>query len=104
MYKINATFIRLVHGVVNLNYTERTKELGLPSLQYRRTRADMVEVFKIMNGIDNSDKDQLFSVQSESRTRRHSQKLFKKQFRLDIRKHFFSHKELSMNGTAFQKK
>ena len=50
----------------------------------------MVEVFKIINGIDKSDIDQLFSVQSESRSRGHSQKLFKEQFRLDLRKHFFS--------------
>ena len=50
---------RLVHGVRNLNYTERMTELGLPSLQYRRKRADIVKVFKIMNGIDKSDKDQL---------------------------------------------
>ena len=50
----------------------------------------MVEVFKIMNGIDKSDKDKLFTVQSEARTRGHTKKLFKKQFRLDLRKHFFS--------------
>ena len=81
---------RLVHCIRKLNYTAIMKELGLPSLQYRRTRADMVEVFKIMNGIDKSDKDQLFTVQSESRTRGHTQKLIKKQFRLDLRKHFFS--------------
>ena len=64
----------------------------------------MVEVFKIMNGIDKSDKDKLFTVQSEARTRGHTKKLFKKQFKLDLRKHFFSHKELLMNGTVFQKK
>ena len=69
--------------------TERMK-LGLPSLQYRRTRADMVEVFKIMNGIDKSDKDELFTIQSEARTRGHTKKLFKRQLRLDLRKHFFS--------------
>ena len=92
---------RLVHGVRNLNYTERMKELGLPSLQYRRTRADMV---KIMNGIDKSDKDQLFTVQSEARTRGHTKNLFKKQIRLDLRKHFFFfHKELLMDGTVFQR-
>ena len=66
------------------------RELGLPSLQYRRTRADLIEVFKILNGIDNCDKSQLFHTQPLQRTRGHSQNLFKRQFRLDLRKHFFS--------------
>ena len=35
-------------------------------------------------------KDQLFTVQSQARTRGHTKKLFKKQLRLDLRKHFFS--------------
>ena len=30
--------IRLVYGVRNLNHTERMKELGLPSLQYRSVK------------------------------------------------------------------
>ena len=51
---------RMVHSIRHLNYSDRMRELGLPSLQYRRTRADLIEVFKILNGIDNCDKSQLF--------------------------------------------
>ena len=79
----------MVHSIRHLNYSDRMKELGLPSLQNRRTRADLIEV-KILNGIDNCDKSQLFHTQPLQRTRGHSQKLFKLQFRLDLRKHFFS--------------
>ena len=60
------------------------KDLGLPSLQYRRTKADLIEVYKIINGIDKCDKDQLFCTQTDQRTRGHTQKLFKRQFRLDF--------------------
>ena len=81
---------RRVQNIRHLNYTDRMKELGLPSLQYRRSRADLIEVFKILNGIDKCDKDQLFRVQTNQRTRGHTQKLFKRQFRLDLRKYFFS--------------
>ena len=81
---------RMVHSIRHLNYSDRMRELGLPSLQYRRTRADLIEVFKILNGIDNCDKSRLFHTQPLQRTRGHSQKLFKRQFRLDLRKHFFS--------------
>ena len=35
----------LLHGLQGIYYTQRMEELGLPSLQYRRSRADMVEVF-----------------------------------------------------------
>ena len=86
--QIRAT--RMVHSIRHLNYSDRMRELGLPSLQYRRTRADLIEVFKILNGIDNCDKSQLFHTQPLQRTRGHSQKFFKRQFRLDLRKHFFS--------------
>ena len=36
--------------------------LGLPSLEYRRERADIIEVFKIMNNIDQMEKDKLFYI------------------------------------------
>ena len=39
-------------NIQHLSYTERLKYTGLPSLQYRRLRADMVETFKILNNID----------------------------------------------------
>lgn len=81
---------KLLHSIRNLSYTERLLELGLPSLQYRRIRADMIEVYKIMNGIDKCEKDQLFTIQPYQRTRGHNLKLYKRKFRLDIRKYSFS--------------
>ena len=48
----------------------------------------------IFNGIDKCEKDKLFTLQPMIRTRGHSQKLFKHQFRLDLWKQFFFHKEL----------
>ena len=86
---------RLLHGLKGLNYTQRMKELGLPSLQYRRSRADMVEVFKIIKNIDKCDKNKLFTIQQSVRTRGHNQKIFKKQYRLELRKHFFSQRVIN---------
>ena len=82
--KVQRRATRMIHNIRYLNYTERMKELGLPSLQYRRSRADTIEVFKILNGIDKCEKDKLFTLQPIIRTRGHSQKLFKCQFRLDL--------------------
>ena len=45
----------------------------------------MIKIFKILNGSDKWEKDKLFTLQPMIRTRGHSQKLFKRQFRLDLR-------------------
>ena len=41
-----------MNSIKNMSYRERLLELGIPSLQYRRVRADMIEVYKIINGFD----------------------------------------------------
>ncbi|MCU7801386.1 MAG: reverse transcriptase family protein, partial [gamma proteobacterium symbiont of Lucinoma myriamae] len=81
---------KLVKSIKNKSYTDRIRDLGIPSLQYRRIRADMVEVYRIINGIDYCDKDKLFTLQQSDRTRGHRFKMYKKKFRLDIRRYSFS--------------
>ena len=43
---------QLIKALSKKTYQERLKELGLPSLEYRKLRADAIEVFKIINRID----------------------------------------------------
>ena len=69
----------------NISYEMRLKECGLTTLQSRRLRGDQIEVFKILNGYENIDRNSLFSVKEERRTRGHGVTLTKKQCRLDIR-------------------
>ena len=40
----------LVHGLKGLNAEERRKKLGLMTLNDRRERGDLIEVYKILNG------------------------------------------------------
>ena len=68
------------------------RTLGLPSLEYRRERSDMIQVYKIMHGIDKVDKDKFFTVNRYSATRGHSLKLFKKRSRLLVRANSFSNR------------
>ena len=42
----------LILGLTRLSYEERLKETGLYTLERRRFRGDMIEMFKIMKGID----------------------------------------------------
>ena len=41
----------MIPTLKNLAYPERLKRLKLPTLAYRRARGDMIEVYKIVNGI-----------------------------------------------------
>jgi len=42
------TFSKLVMKLKHLKYKERLERLKLPTLRYRRTRGDMIEVYKIL--------------------------------------------------------
>jgi len=78
-------------GLKSMSYTDRLKELNLWSLEERRNRADLIEVFRICHGQSAWDcMWKLFERVTDSKTRGHSLKL--KQFRckLDLRKYFFS--------------
>ena len=72
----------------------RLKECGLTTLETRRLR-DQIEVFKILNGYENIDRNICFTVNEERRTRGHGVTLAKKQCRLDIRKFSFSQRTVN---------
>ena len=49
--KIQRRMTKIIPGLKNKSYQERLKFLNLPSLKHRRRRGDLIETFKIMNGI-----------------------------------------------------
>jgi len=53
------------------------KKLGLTTLETRRLRGDLIEVFKILKGYDDIGED-IFFVRSKSSLRGHQLKLQKK--------------------------
>ena len=67
-----------------LPYSERLRQLDLPTLRYRRIRGDMIEVFKILKYYD-SDPNQILQRHTSSATRGHSLKLAKKQSNSNLR-------------------
>ena len=76
---------KLVKCVSHLPYRERLRALGLPTLEYRRERADVTQVYKILHDMDKMDKNKLFTMSDYPATRGHSLKLFKRRSRLQIR-------------------
>ena len=82
----------MVKSLKDLPYEARLRELGLPTLEYRRERADQIQVYKIIHGIDKIETEKFFTMSSYTQTRGHSLKLFKKRARLNVRKNCFSNR------------
>ena len=69
--KVQQQAIKLIPAINHLSYPERLQELMLPTLEYRRQRADQIQLYKIMTGREDVQKEGLFSMSKESRTRGH---------------------------------
>ena len=68
-----------------LSYEERLRKLGIPTLEYRRHRADLIQVYRLFSDIDRMDANVFFSSHNEdeagsvrAETRGHPRKLSKK--------------------------
>ena len=79
---------KLIAQIRDLEYLERPRILKLPSIPYRRSRDDMIEVYKLLTG-KYSTNEGLLKINRNSRTRGHHLKLEKQRFRLQIRRHSF---------------
>ena len=79
----------------HLPYPERLRKLGLPTLEYRRERADTIQTYKILHNIDIVDKDKLFTTAQYQATRGHPHKLFKRRSRLNLRANTFSNRVMN---------
>ena len=88
----------MVTGLKGRCYEDKLKEVGLTSLEDRRERGDMIQTFKIIQGLDNVEVGTWFTLASErdregATTTRHSQdttRLEEGTSKLDLRRNFFS--------------
>ena len=54
----------------DLSYQQRLQEINLPSLEYRRVRGDLIEVYKITHNIyDQLSTKSLLTIDNKKRTR-----------------------------------
>jgi len=93
--KVQIRATKLVYSIKHLNYKERLKALGLPTLKYRRLRGDLIEAYKIITSY-NEDINCMLSFNKDTITRGNRFKLFQGQVRYDLRKYFFSNRILSI--------
>ena len=73
------------------DYEKRLECVNLTTLEMRRERADMLEVYKIMNGMEGLVEKDFFTRDLSGR-RGHSFKLYKKRVNLDIAKYSFGNR------------
>ena len=83
---------KVLASIRDLSYPERLEVLKLPTLEHRRRRGDMIEVYKYLHGHYNVKCPGLDAAPDRGKDLRyaHSLKLTKKQYRLDVRGNYFS--------------
>ena len=81
---------RLVPELRGLSYRERLVELNLSTLDYRRKRFDIIQVFKIIHKIDEIDMNVFFSFDENTQLRGHNLKLKKPRANKSVRANSFA--------------
>ena len=93
--RIQRRATKMIPELRDLSYESRLLQCGLTTLETRRLRGDQIEVFKIVNGYEDVDRNMFFKLKEGSRTRGHKTALVKEQCSLDMRKYSFSQRVIN---------
>ncbi len=92
--KVQKRAVAMVSGLQGTTCEERLGELGMTTLEERRHRADMFQVFKILTAKDNVNKDSWFQMAADGAVRTRQavglMNLVRPRTRLEVRGNFFS--------------
>ena len=94
--RIQHRFTRMIPEMKDKPYLEPLHQLNLWTLEERRIRADLIEVFKMIHGYSNVKVDTFFEFDNNGRTRGHAWKLKKNRFNRDLRQHFFTERIINI--------
>ena len=75
--KVQHRFTRMFRHLKDRDYSYRLQQLGLWTLEERRNRSDLLEVFKMAKGLSATPLQSFFTLDTASRTRGHPYKLKK---------------------------
>jgi len=87
--QVQRRFTKMIPELQNFNYVIRLKKRNLWTLEERRNRADILEVFKMFCRNSSVPFETFFQLDSNNRTRIHTAKIKKNRCRTDLRKHSF---------------
>ena len=92
--KVQRNFTKKLPGLSRKSYPERLRILGLPSLEERRIKSDLIAFHKMVHGKIHIDTNEFITLSSNN-NRGHSLKVDIPFSRLEIRKHFFAIRSIS---------
>ena len=100
--KVQKRAVNMVAGLRSRNYVDKLKEVGLTTLEERRTRGDMIQTFRIIQGVDNVETGTWFTMANEreregatsTRNNRDTTRLVEGDNNYKLRRNFFSQRVL----------
>ena len=92
MERVQRRATKMINGYKLLNYDSRLEKTGLITLEKRRERGDLIQVFKLIKGFDDVDYKEFFTLAADTKTRGHKYKIVKARSRLTVRQNFFSNR------------
>jgi len=96
LQKVQRRFTKMTVNMDRLSYEDRLQSLKLWSLEERRNRQDLIEVFKMSKGMTRIRLQELFTSEVNNKgTRGHSLKLAKLRCTRDCWKYFFSNRVIN---------
>ena len=87
--------LKIIDGFNVLSYEDRLSTVHLTTLETRRIRGDLIEVYKIMQGLTDLNPEDLFKF-STNNLRDHRYKLYKPRVRTDTGKFSFSFRVVNL--------
>lgn len=93
--KVQRRATKAVPTLKDKSYPERLARLKLPSLSYRRHRADLIQTFRIVRGEDDLEPTSFFKFREDARTRGHNYKMEKPRAETRRRQNSFSHRTVT---------
>jgi len=80
----------VIKGVEHLPCEDKLSDLNMSSLEKRRLRGDLINVYKYLRWGGQRDKGRLFSAVSGNRTRGNGHKMKHRKFHTNVHKNFFT--------------
>ena len=82
----------MINGMGEDEYSVRLSKTKLLSLEMRRPRSDLIEVFKIMHNLEGVKREDFFQLLAATGRRGHSLTILKQHCRLNVWKYFLTHR------------